>query len=518
MTAIRRVWSFMVRRRVHVGLAALAGVLYFLGFCGFDQWALAWLCLIPILWALDDASLCGREAFALSWWFGTITHLGGFTWISYMLEKFAYLPLPLAYVGLLLLCMAQSLLLALWGWGVFRLRPILSPVWSAPLWMVVCEWLVPAIFPHYLANSQYQRLWFIQSTDLWGVLGLGFMMTLAQSSASGWLRGRRPVIASAIAILLLVGNLTYGALRIEGVDARVAAANRTVRIGMVQTNMGIYEKTSNPREGLERHRQQSIALQARGAEVIVWPESGYYYGIPTDAENVKESVQGAGLHTPLLFGAVRIERDGQGRRQGLYNSAVLADGDGAVLGTYDKTYLLAFGEYLPLGEWLPFLYQLSPNTSHFLRGRHTRPLVHDGVRYGTLICYEDILPAFTRQVMAHDPHILVNVTNDAWFGPSREPLIHLAMAGFRAVEHRRFLLRSTNTGISAVIDPVGRILHQTPVFARADVLAEVAALSGTTAYGALGNWPGPLCLALLAAALWRWRRARPGGARQGATR
>jgi apolipoprotein N-acyltransferase len=159
--------------------------------------------------------------------------------------------------------------------------------------------------------------------------------------------------------------------------------------------------------------------------------------------------------------------------------------------------LLAFGEYLPFGDWFPWLYDLSPNTSKFNRGVHTRPFEYDGVKYGILICYEDILPGFVRKVMQSQPDVLVNITNDAWFGASREPLIHLAMAIFRSIEHRRFMARSTNTGISAFVDPAGRILDETPVFARANTMHEVAALQGATIYSRVGDLLGWLCLALV---------------------
>ncbi|HSI03094.1 MAG TPA: apolipoprotein N-acyltransferase, partial [Myxococcota bacterium] len=160
-------------------------------------------------------------------------------------------------------------------------------------------------------------------------------------------------------------------------------------------------------------------------------------------------------------------------------------------------YLLAFGEYLPFGDWFPLLYELSPNTSKFNRGAHTKPFEYDGVKYGILICYEDLLPRFVSKVMESEPDVLVNITNDAWFGASREPLIHLAMAIFRSIEHRRFLARSTNTGISAFVDPAGRILDETPVFARANTMHDVAALQGRTIYSRIGDLAGWLCLALV---------------------
>lgn len=497
-------WSRLADSLYHtrpgVMLAALSGVLYFVGFCGFDQFYLSWICLVPVMRALDDDSLGPWEALWVAWVFGLVTHLGGYTWITGMLRDFGHLPLVLALGGYLLLCLGQGSLLAAWGWIFNRLvtRLGLSPVWTAPVVMVLAEWAWPALFPSYLSNSQYRQTLFIQSLDLWGPLGLTFIVTLASAvvyqTLSWWLRGRGrlPRLGWAVLCSLLVANLVYGLGAMAASDDDVALAERRVRIGIVQTNMGTYQKASEPEEGLRRHREQSLEVEAQGAELVVWPESGYAYRLPASITNVKRSVMGP-LSTPLLFGGIRLAAEQT------YNSAFLADANGELQGSYDKTYLLAFGEHIPLGETFPFLYDLPPfrQTARFSRGRHTRPLTLDGVRYGVLICYEDILPGFVREVMDGMPHVLVNITNDAWFGNSREPLIHLALATFRAVETRRFLVRATNTGISAFVDPAGRIIEQTPVFARANLIHPVALLAGVTPYVILGDWVAVICLGAL---------------------
>jgi len=499
-----------------MALAAFSGVLYFVGFCGFDQFYLTWFCLIPVMWALDDSTLNRKEAVTIAWVFGLVTHLGGYSWITGMLRDFGHLPLPLAVAGYFLLCLAQGTLLTVWGfalhWVTNRLK--ISFVWSAPVLMVLAEWLWPALFPSYLSNSQYRQITFIQSLDVWGPLGLTFILT--QSSAVLYQtlaslirkRGKVPKLGWAVCVTLVITNFGYGLGATANIDDTVALADRRIKIGIVQVNMGIYEKFDQPGEGLRRHREQSAEVQAQGAELIVWPESGYNYGIPDGVTNVNfvNPPVMTGIHTPVLFGGVRVVGgDGRGTRKP-YNAAFLTDADGNVLGTYDKTYLLAFGEYVPLGETFPWLYDtaLFRHTSHFYRGTHTRSLVLDDIRYGVLICYEDILPGFVRTVMEDDPQVLVNMTNDAWFGKSREPLIHLALAAFRAVEQRRFLVRSTNTGISAFIDPAGRIVQQTPVFARANLLHDVTPLDVRTIYAIFGDWLAVLCLAIL---LWWTRHA-----------
>jgi apolipoprotein N-acyltransferase len=169
---------------------------------------------------------------------------------------------------------------------------------------------------------------------------------------------------------------------------------------------------------------------------------------------------------------------------------LLSDAQGKVTGRYDKQYLLAFGEYLPFGETFPVLYEMSPHSGRFTPGKSFEPLKLDGHEIAVFICYEDIAPSFVNEIMAHgDPDLLVNITNDAWFGDTTEPWIHLALAKFRAIEQRRYFVRSTNSGVSAFIDPVGRTISHTGTF-RAEALAEqVAWMDGGTPFRFYGNGP-----------------------------
>ncbi len=505
---LERLWAELIGRRRQFALAVAAGGLYGASFCGYEQWFLAWLCLVPVLWALDDVSLSPRFAFLIGWTTGATAHLAVYTWIITMLRDFGNLPWPLAILGYVLLTLGQSGMFGFWGLAVHQLHVRLKVpiVWAAPVCMVLAEWLYPQLFPSYFANTQYRQLVLTQSADIWGVLGIGFLLTLASAVVYGIVaklvrrRGRLPVYAAIAFVALMVFDIVYGTAAISNIDDTVAVAARKIRVGMVQTNMGIYDKTGYPAEGLRRHREQSLEVERQGAQLIVWPESGYYYAMPSDITNVAGPVLGP-VSTPLIFGALRIDRDEAGKIHA-WNTAYIADGAGNILGSYDKTYLLAFGEYLPFGDWIPALYEISPNSSAFDRGTSTEPLVYDGIKYGMLICYEDILPRFVNRVMEHEPDILVNLTNDAWFGPGREPLIHLALATFRSIEHRRYMIRSTNTGISAYIDPAGRILGETPVYARANSVADIAPLQVHTIYSKIGDLLAWLCLGIF---LW-WIR------------
>jgi apolipoprotein N-acyltransferase len=216
---------------------------------------------------------------------------------------------------------------------------------------------------------------------------------------------------------------------------------------------------------------------------------------------------------PVIFGGLMIKardqlkgsyremlRDKMSRD--LFNVAFLMDGDGRILDRYKKVYLLKFGEVLPLSGWFPQLYDWFPNANRFTPG--DKPQVFDlhaarlnqTVRLGMMICYEDILPAFVRELAQLRPQVMVNVTNDAWFGKTSEPYLHLALATFRSIETRTWLVRSTNTGVSAYVDAVGRVVAETSLEGAETLVADVAVMSGEpTLYTRLGDVLGWLSIA-----------------------
>jgi apolipoprotein N-acyltransferase len=218
------------------------------------------------------------------------------------------------------------------------------------------------------------------------------------------------------------------------------------------------------------------------------------------------------LGIPAIFGGViyRVDAD----RERWYNTALSTDARGEVTARYDKEYLLAFGEYLPFGDTIPKLYEWSPNSGKFTPGTALDPLrvTLGGATHkvSALICYEDILPVFTNKVVgAASPELLVNMTNDAWFGDTSEPWEHLALAQLRAVEHRRYLVRSTNSGISAFIDPVGRVMLHTDPFQLESRDAIVHFMQSRTVYEAIGDIPWWIVSGLVFVAAFLRRAVKP---------
>ncbi len=193
-----------------------------------------------------------------------------------------------------------------------------------------------------------------------------------------------------------------------------------------------------------------------------------------------------GFDAPLFFGAITQRRGPHGERR-IYNSTLLVDRRGKVLGRYHKNYLLAFGEYIPLGDRFPVFYKWLPEASHFWAGHDVAPIRFDGHRLGPTVCYEDIIARFVRKLGAQGTEVLVNITNDAWFGKTAEPWLHLALATFRTIETRQWLVRATNTGVSALVDPAGRIRAHTSLDDPEILVGDIALLDWTSPYERAGD-------------------------------
>jgi apolipoprotein N-acyltransferase len=223
---------------------------------------------------------------------------------------------------------------------------------------------------------------------------------------------------------------------------------------------------------------------------------------------------------PLIFGGIIFEDEvaPHGKHGRVFNTAIATNAKGEVTGRYDKEFLLAFGEYLPFGETFPVLYEWSPNSGHFTPGTSLDPVTIEIAKDGAepkkhpvsvLICYEDIIQSFVNRMVAHaNPELLVNMTNDAWFGDTSEPWEHLALSQFRAVEHHRYFVRATNSGVSAIIDPVGRIMVHSGTFRQDTGDAIVHWMRSSTIYETVGDAPVWIISGLAVAAAFVKRKER----------
>jgi apolipoprotein N-acyltransferase len=179
------------------------------------------------------------------------------------------------------------------------------------------------------------------------------------------------------------------------------------------------------------------------------------------------------------------------------NSAFLLSPDGKIAGKYDKVHLVPYGEYVPLRKFFPFINKLVAGIGDFRKGEGNNPIKFGNHALGILICYEGIFPELSREYKEKGANLLVNITNDAWFGRTSAPYQHLSMTVFRAVENRTFLVRSANTGISAIISPSGKIIKKTGLFERTVLRGSVKLLDRKTIYALYGDIFVYICLILL---------------------
>jgi apolipoprotein N-acyltransferase len=253
---------------------------------------------------------------------------------------------------------------------------------------------------------------------------------------------------------------------------------------------------------------------------VVWPETAVPFYLMSDralTRKVLDGIRETGAH--FVIGSPAFERTETGID--FFNSAYLMTPDGRPAGRYDKVHLVPFGEYVPLQQWLPFVRKLVAHVGDFktgekgetlpMAGRRMRGRSEGGIdlRIGVLICYEIIFPDLSRAAAANGAGLLVNVTNDAWYGRSSAPYQHFSMAVFRAVENKRALVRSANTGISGFIDPVGRVGGATPLFVDAAAAQSVPVLTEKTVYTRTGDWFAASCLGMtIIITLWLFFRRR----------
>lgn len=497
-----------MKTKTKIILATISGVLYFLGFVGFDQWYLAWLAFVPLLIALHRTQ-AAKGVFFLSWWMGTVSFLGGYYWIVHLLETFAHLSVPLAILGYLLLCIEQGLVFALFGvlaWTLCQRRGM-SWSWSVPLALVVAEFVFPMLFPSYTANSQAWIPYLTQVVDIGGVLFLSGIIALVNGVLAelilAKMEGRAiPWKHGVVALASLVFTISYSALRMHSLAAWEASSPH-LKVAIVQANVGAGDKHLRVEEGIHRYRDMSDqAMNMRGVGLLVWPESGFNR-VVTSSANLSGAVA-TEVKVPMLIGALRGERDGQRRKT--WNSVLAVNPGGTIGETYDKVKLLIFGEYLPGQDYFPEIFNwlvevgILPYLSVFERGQSLAPITVGKYQFSANVCYEDILPRHIRELMGVKnsrglaPQAMVNVTNDSWYGPV-EPKIHLALSTFRAIEHRRWLIRSTATGISAFVDSAGRVVRKSALEKAEILVQQVPMLSGgSTVYGIIGDLVGWLAL------------------------
>jgi apolipoprotein N-acyltransferase len=487
------------------GLALLAGIALSFAFAPVGWWWLAPPCVAVLLWLWMDATSSQDAA-----WLGFAFHAGTFaigTWWLYLsIHGFGQAPVWLALLLMTALVAIMAAYQAGVGWFITRYLPR-DPAMGAMLampaaWLFVEWWRGWFLsgFPWLSLGYTLTDTPLAQLAPIGGVYALSAVVLLAAGALVALARGSRRARAIAVAVLIVPWIGAYAAERIEwtrsdGPEIRVALLQ-----GAVPQDMKWLE--SNAGNILDLY--SDLHTGALGADLVVWPESA----LPEVANDLPDYLgrvwsRSRRANSDVLMGVMRFEDDGV-----TVHNSLMALGREEAPAFYDKHHLVPFGEYFPVPSFVREWARLMslPYSDFDAGARVQSPLAVAGTTLSASICYEDAygsaqLPTVRRS------GLLVNVTNDAWFGRSSARHLHFQIARLRAIEARRFMLRAANDGITAVIDPRGRIVAEAPEFEPATLRTTVQPRSGDTPYLVLGNWP-VVSLSLLAVAavgLRRWR-------------
>lgn len=452
----------------------------------------------PLLVALHGRG--AREAALLGLTQGFVAVAIGFRWLPAIIKTFGDLPIAACALIALVICIYSAGRFALLAWlharAVQRGWPALI---ALPLAFAASEIAYPLLFPWYTAAQVHRVPIVMQTGDLGGPILVGLPLVLTGAALAELLlarREKRPVQTARIAIACapIAAALLYGAWRMPQIERAIDAAPK-VRVGIVQGNLP--HKGAPLSRAIAVHRRGTLALANDAPDLVIWPETALS-GI-VDADALEAKLRADVVSPPLSLGSAPSILSGVMLRRGdaLSNSAILFDGTGAVHGTYDKVHPLAIGERIPFSESLPALARWIPNAGRISPGAAPTTLPLGDHAIAVLICYEDLLPSYANEaVLVGHPDLLVNLTNDSWFGSSPATASHFALATLRAVEHRRFFVRAANSGISGFIDPLGRASGETPLLEPATRVADLRWMSSRTIYERIGDTPA-WCAALL---------------------
>lgn len=501
-------------------LALASGVLLALSFPKFGHGALAFVALLPLLLAVHRQA--PRRAFGLGYLAGWVAGVGLLYWSALVILQFGDLPFAVALAAMALLAAAVALFPALFALlvALWTRRFGISGMELAPVAWVATELLRAYTFFRFpwclLGYSQAEFPALIQIAAWTAVYGVSFLLVSVSASLAAWCFERKPRERRALLarlVIMYAWVLAYGYHRL----ASPPVEQGRLRIALVQANIAQEDKWDSDKllGNIERHMQQTRDAARHGARLVVWPESavGFHYDdTPPVADALDTLARQLGVY--LLFG--NDDREGNGPEERTFVGAKLVTPEGRLALRYHKMRLVPFGEYVPLQRLLTlggrYGAKLVQQVSDFTPGEAALVARVDEQPLSVLICYEAIFPDLGRRFTANGAGLLVNITNDAWYGRSSAPHQHLAMAAFRAVENGTYLVRAANTGISAVVDARGRVIERTPLFERATLVRDVPILRADTFYARRGDVFGLACLVLAAiatgAALWPRRAGR----------
>jgi apolipoprotein N-acyltransferase len=530
------------------GLGLIGSLLLFAALPPLSLWPLAWLAPVPWILLARQPELTGKRPYLKLWCAGCIFWLLAIHWLR--------LPHWTTHFGWLALSFYLAFYLPVFvGLSRIASRQLnISVVLAAPVIWTGLEFcrghLLSGFTMGAISHTQVHWLSVIQIADLigdYGVSGLIVLVAACLARLIPW-RGQRAAFwPIAIAIATIGGALFYGHSRMAGEYSRPGPT-----VALIQGSTSAELKADDLY--LQTIFQEYLDLSKQALEstphldLLVWPETMYRYGLysfapdfvapegweKTPAQRTEMCLQNlrdlqnafrmyvenkhdAPLPPPLLLG-IDAACYGKGKND-FFNSAVFIDSRGEMLNRYDKMHPVMFGEYIPLAEYIPFLYQITPLTGGLTSGTKAVSQKLGTVRYSPDICYETVVPHLIRRQMlelrekSEEPDLMVNITNDGWFRGSSELDMHLACGIFRAIEMRKPLVIAAHTGLTASVDANGKVVDQLPRKQPGYLIANVTLDSRRSFYLEHGDWLSGLCLTactgLAGFGFWgRWKNRR----------
>lgn len=428
---------------------------------------------------------------------GIVSITIGFHWLIVTIAKFGGFAWPLAAIVFLFFVAISALQFALFGYlGYLINKDFKGFALTTPLSWCAVEFGFFRVFPWDMGHTQLGILPVAQIADIGGVILISFLLFWVCEAAFRKFVRNEPATSFVVSVLFLVLSLGYGQYKIfQYSDPK----GEIQKIAVIQANVSIDDKHDAAMLEINTKRYSELSRSIPGPDtLIIWPESVITDWISAVVGSVGNDPRLPFFESnnPLLVGALTFESDTV-----FSNSALAILNSGTVLEPYNKQILMPFGEYMPLGGTFPWLNSLNPNVANFSAGKGIKVFEYPMIRsnddsyslfLSPLICYEDILPSLSRDAVQKGAQLLVNLTNDAWFGDTVAPYQHNLIASFRSIENRRFLVRSTNTGLTAVINPLGQTVQDLPPFEEGKLLTEVTLLDSSTIYtdfvGSILGW------------------------------
>lgn len=523
-------------RQIHSSawlLVALSSVLQIVIFPLPGVYILSWIAFAPLLVALLRARPAGvleaddsvklqpatpGQAFLLAYTSGILWYAGTCYWIYDTMHQYGGLSVPYALLALFLFCLYLGLYHGLFG---LLLSLTAGPGRDNRLALVAAPFLWVAVelarfgitgFPwNLLGTAQVDNISLSRIATVTGVYGISFEIMLVNVAvAAAFLVPRKKRATLLMASLMAAAVLQAGRL----VDAPALLTDRAALL--VQQNIPVDANWT--RNAFERTLRDLIALSEKDVaanssaapsagkvDLIVWPESPapFFSNDPLFRGPVSEMARAT--HSWVVTGAIGSKTATQSGSSNsasqLYNSAALISPSGDWTARYDKVHLVPFGEYLPFPRLFAFAGGLTKEVGEFQRGESRAPLDAGSARLGIFICYESVFPGEVREFANHGADVLVNLSNDGWYGDSGAYAQHLNQTRMRAIENNRWILSATNTGVTASIDPYGRTVARLARKERAALVAPYALTSVTTFYTRHGDWFAWLCAIISAGAL-----------------